>query len=137
MLSKDLPLLPNSFEFFEERLKYSQPHLRMLLVKTITNAWHTNSRIHEDEVLPCISGCNHPNSTIAIPSSSGNCTICDETAHFQICPILISIIADACHLEPRPSLHDLIYGNGSHDHVGALVSATAYYVYHSLKLGNT
>ena len=91
----------------------------------------------EDDVLPCISGCNHlPNSTLATPSSSGSVTICDETAHYLICPILISLIADACHLEPRPSLHDLIYGNGSHDSVGALVCATAFYVYHALKLGN-
>ena len=63
-------------------------------------------------------------------------TICDDTAHYLSCPILISRISDACHLEPRPSLHDLIYGNGRHDSVGAIVCATAFYVYHALKLGN-
>ena len=137
MLTKDLPLLFNSFEFFKERRKHLQPHLRMLFVKTITNAWHTSSRMHEDEVLPCIFGCNHlPCCTLATPSSSGSVTICDETAPYLICPSLTSLIADACHLEPRPSLHDLIYGNGRHDSVGASVCATASYVYHALKLGN-
>ena len=54
----------------KERLKYSQPHLRMLFVKTITNAWHTSSRMHEDEVLPCIFGCNILScSALATPSS--------------------------------------------------------------------
>ena len=87
----------------------------MLLVKTITNAWHTSSRMHEAEILPCLFGCNClSNLTIAIPSTGSN-SIIDETAHYLVCPILISIISDACHLEPRPSLHDLIYGNGTHD----------------------
>ena len=48
----------------------------------------------------------------------------------------MNLICDACHIETRVSLHDLIYGNGKHDAVGALVCATAYYVHHALKLGN-
>jgi hypothetical protein len=75
-------------------------------------------------------------ANLAIPSSDENVSICDDTAHYLCCPILISIICDACHLEARPSLHDLIYGNGRHDSVGAVICATAFHVYHSCKLGN-
>ena len=137
ILAPSLPALHNSFEFYKERLSYLQPHLRMLFVKTITNAWHTSTRMHEDVILPCIFGCNHlPTLTLAVPSAEDNVSICDDTAHYLCCPILISIICDACHIEARPSLHDLIYGNSKLDAVGAVICATAYHVYHSCKLGN-
>jgi hypothetical protein len=137
ILANSLPALHNSFDFYKERLSNLQPHLRMLFVKTITNAWHTSTRMHEDEILPCIFGCKHlPAHTLGIPPSVGNVTICDDTAHYLSCPILISIICDACHLEARPSLHDLFYGNGRHDAIGAVICATAFHVYHACKLGN-
>ena len=49
---------------------------------------------------------------------------------------LISIIFDACHLELRPSLHALIFWNGTHDSVSALVCATGYHAHHCQKFGN-
>ena len=64
------------------------------------------------------------------------CNIRDETAQYLICPILLGIISDACHIDPLPSLHDLVYGNDRNDVAGALICANAYHVYHSLKLGN-
>ena len=89
----------------------------MLFVKTITNAWHTSTRVHEAESLPCIFGCNALSGlTVAIPSSANrDCNIRDETAYYLICPILIGIIHDACHIDPIPSLHDLVYGNDRND----------------------
>ena len=104
----------------------------------ITNAWHTSSRMHEAVCLPCIFGCNaFSNLTIAVPASvNRDRNIRDETAHYLICPILVGIISDACHIDPPPNLHDLVYGNDKNDIAGALICAISYHVYHSLKLGN-
>ena len=51
-------LIHDSLEFFKLKLKKIQPHLRMSFVKTLTNGWHTSSRMHEAICLPCIFECN-------------------------------------------------------------------------------
>ena len=40
--------------------------------------------------------------------AAGSNNICDETAHYLMCPILINLVCEACHIETRVSLHDLI-----------------------------
>ena len=109
----------------------------MLFVKTITNGWHTSSRMHEATCLPCIFGCNSlPNSCIALASTAGLCAAPkDETAHYLICPLMIGTIAQACGLNYLPTLQQLFLGNDIHDTTGVLFCAISYHVYHSLKLG--
>ena len=51
-------LMHDSYECFQLQLKAIQPHLRMYFIKTLTNGWHTSSRMHEAICLPCIFGCN-------------------------------------------------------------------------------
>ena len=79
-------LIYDSFEFFKLKLKKIQTHLRMSFVKTLTNGWHTSSRMHEAICLPYIFGCNSlPINLIATfhNSSSSSCRpIQDETAHY-------------------------------------------------------
>ena len=66
----DSDLLNNSFGFFGVKLKIIQPHLRMLFVKTLTDGWHTSSRMHEATWLPCIFGSNSlPINAIALSAS--------------------------------------------------------------------
>ena len=118
------------------KLRIIQPHLRMSFVKTLTNGWHTGSRMHEAICLPCIFGCNAlPNNTIAVhasdlPFSSTK----DETAHCLICPIMAGIISQAGGLDHLPSSHELFLGKDINDLTGALACATSYHVHHSLKL---
>jgi len=128
----------NSFEFFKLKLKRIQPHLKMLFVKTLTNGWHTSSRMHEAICLPCIFGCNAlPSNCLApIQANLPSKLIRDETAHYLACPILSGLITQASGLNHLITMHDLILGNDIHDLTGALACATSYHVYHSLKLGN-
>ena len=111
------------------------PALEWFFVKTITNAWHTSSRMHEAEVLACLLGCSClANSAMAIPSC-GSINIIDETAHYLVCPILSGLITQATGLDHLLTLHELIFGNDIDDLTGALACATSYHVYHSLKFG--
>jgi len=129
-------LINDSFEFFKLKLKRIQPHLRMTFVKTLTNGWHTSSRMHEAVCLPCIFGCNSlPNNLICSFDNNSCKPIRDETAHYLNCPILIGIISQAASLEHLPDLHELIFGKDRNDLTGALTCSTSYHVYHSLKLG--
>ena len=131
-------LMHNSFEFFRVKLKRIQPHLRMSFIKTLTNGWHTSSRMHEATCLPCIFGCQAlPSSCMApINNDASTKVIRDETAHYLNCPILSGLIMQATGLDHLLSLHELIFGNGIDDLTGVLACATSYHVYHSLKLGN-
>ena len=126
-----------SFEYFRAKLKRTQPHLSMLFVKTITNGWHTSSRMHEAICLPCIFGCNAlPNNCIAPAATAGlSAAPKDETAHYLICPLMLCTITQACGLNYLPTLQQLIFGNDIDDMTGALVCAISYHVYHSLKFG--
>ena len=80
-------------------------------VKTVTNGWHTSSRMHEATCLPCILGYNSlPINTIAlsasvVPASSTK----DQAMHCLICPILVGIISQACGLDHLPNLHEVIF----------------------------
>ena len=86
----DFVVIHDPLEFFKLKLKKIQPHLRMSLVKTIANGWHTSSRMYEATCLPCIFGCNSlPNNALASTSSAlPNSSTKDETGHYLICPIL-------------------------------------------------
>ena len=119
------------------KIKKIQPHLRLPFVKTLTNGWHTSSRMHEAICLPCILGCSSlPNNSIAtFESSSSSRPVKDETAHYLNCPIMIGIISQASGLDHLPNMQELIFGNNSHDLTGVLACATSYHVYHSLKFG--
>ena len=134
----DSDLIHDSFEFFKLKLKKIQPHLRMLFVKTLTNGWHTSSRMHEATCLPCIFGCNALPSTCLAPIQDNlpKKVIRDETAHYLVCPILSGLISQAAGLDHLLTLHQLTFGNDKDDLTGALACATSYHVYHSLKFGN-
>ena len=133
----DSNLSHDSLEFFKLKLKMIQPHLRMSFIKTLTNGWHTASRMHEAICLPCIFGCNAlPNNCLAPIDATLPSSIKDETASYLICPILLGIISQASGLDHLPTLQELILGNNINDLTGALACATSYHVYHSLKLGN-
>ena len=112
--------------------------MRMLYVKTLTNGWHTSSRMHEATCIPCIFGCNAlPSNCLApIHANLPNKVIRDETAHYLACPILSGLITQATGLNRLPTMHELFFGNDIDDLTGALDCATSYHVYHSLKLGN-
>ena len=106
-------LIHDSLEFFKSELKKPQPHLRMLFVKTLTNAWHTSSRMHEAICLPCIFGCSAlPRTCLApIHANLPNKNIRDETAHYLACPILSGLITQATGLNRSLTMHELIFGN--------------------------
>ena len=109
----------------------------MSFVKTLTNGWHTSSRMHEATCLPCVFGCNSlPSNTLALstsvePASSTQ----DETAHYLICPILVGIISQASGLDHLPNLHELVLGKDINDFTGALACAIGYHIHHSLEFG--
>ena len=132
-------LIHDSFEFFKWKLKKIQPHLRMSFVKTLTNGWHTSSRMHGATCLPCIFGCNSfPSNSIATfdNKSSSSCRpIKDETAHYLNCPIMIGIISQASGLDHLPNLHELILGKDRFDLTGVLACSTSYHVCHYLRFG--
>ena len=68
--------------------------------------------MHEAVCLPCIFGCNaFSNLTVAVPASvNRDRNIRDETAHYSICPILVGIISDACHIDPLLTCMTLFMG---------------------------
>ena len=131
-------LMHDSCEYFKSKLKGIQPHLRMSFIKTLTNGWHTSSRMHEATCLPCIFGCNAlPSNCLApIQSSRINITIKDETAHYLSCLISSGIITQAIGPNRLLIMHELILGNDIDDLTGVLACAASYHVYDSLKLGN-
>ena len=120
------------------QLKGLQPHLRMSFIKTVTNGWHTSSRMHEAICLPCIFGCNAlPDNSLASSSTTPlSNSIRDETAHYMSCPILAGLLTQAFGFDNLITLHQLAFGNDKDDHTGVLACATSYHVYHSLKFGN-
>ena len=131
-------LVHDTFDYYNVQLKGLQPHLRMSFIKTITNGWHTSSRMHEATCLPCIFGCNALPDNCLISSTSaphGN-SIRDETAHYLSCPILAGLLSQAFGIDKLINLHQLAFGNDRDDQTGALACATCYHVYHSLKFGN-
>ena len=129
-------LIHDSLEFFKLKLKKIQPHLRMSFVKTLTNGWHTSSRMPEAICLPCIFGCNSlPNNSRSTVDNISSRPIKDETAHYLNCPIMIGIISQAAGLDHLPNLHELIFGKHRLDLTGGLACSTSYHFYHSLKFG--
>ena len=48
----------NWFPAVSEILSHAKVFNRMCWLKTISNAWHTTTRMHEDVIWPCIFGCN-------------------------------------------------------------------------------
>lgn len=134
----EFELIRDLLEFFKLKLKKIQPHLRMLFVKTLTNGWHTSSRMHEAICLPCIFGCKAWPSTCLDPIHANlpSKIIRDETAHYLACPILSGLITQATGLDHLLNLHELFFGSDIDDLTGALACATSYHVHHSIKLGN-
>ena len=131
-------LMHDSYSYYCMQLRGLQPHLRMTFIKTVTNGWHTSSRMHEAICLPCIFGCNAlPDNSLASSSTTPlSNSIRDETAHYMSCPILAGLLTQAFGFDNLITLHQLAFGNDKDDHTGVLACATSYHVYHSLKFGN-
>ena len=131
-------LIHDSYSYYSVQLKGLQPHLRMSFIKTVTNGWHTSSRMHEAICLPCIFGCNAlPDNCLASSNTTPlSNSIRDETAHYVSCPILAGLLTQAFGIDSLITLHQLAFGNDKDDHTGVLACATSYHVYHSLKFGN-
>ena len=66
----------NWFPAVSEILSHAKVFNRMCWLKTISNAWHTTTRMHEDVIWPCIFGCN-------------DCVF--NLMHYLVCPVLWQI----------------------------------------------
>ena len=73
------------FPAVRDILSHTKVFNRMCWLKTISNAWHTTSRMHEDVKWPCIFGCL-------------DCT--DTLMHYLICPVLWQIANEIIGHEP-------------------------------------
>ena len=108
---------PAAFDFLNQTKVFN----RMCWLKTLSNAWHTTSRMHEDVIWPCIFGCT-------------DCT--DNLMHYLICPVLWQIANE-------------IIGHESSVHIGSRMCfclpsetkfkrlAIAHTVYHFCKFDST
>ena len=73
------------FPAVRDILSHTKVFNRMCWLKTISNAWHTTSRMHEDVKWPCIFGCL-------------DCT--DNLMHYLICLVLWQIANEIIGHEP-------------------------------------
>ena len=90
-------------------------------VKTISNAWTTSYRMHEQTLMPCIFGCGQ-----GVP---------DRCSHYIVCPVLWAAIVDVMGEPVRVSdpsiLHRLLISSPHPDHLFCL--SLAFLSYHFVK----
>ena len=119
----DWVLSPALEECLCKLLKKAGTRVAVSVIKSWANAWTTSSRMDEDEVLPCILGCQS----------------CDDKLSHYICcdPLWTSVISSAkctveqLHVSPRVRL---CLQNPSLE--SARLLTIAFSTYHALKLGN-
>ena len=98
-------------------------HISVTWVKTISNAWCTSSRFHEERPLGCIFGCECAR---------------DETRHYLCCPVLGAIVCDALdvsesdHLRARRSVL-IAMGLQPISRLGVFFTYMSYTLYHTRK----
>ena len=103
-------------------MKKSGIRVAMALIKTWANAWTTSDRMHEDNLLPCIFGCEGD----------------DALAHYLCCdPLWTAVISCSykrTELLMQPPLVRLCLETPSVE--GARLITIAFSCYHALKLGH-
>ena len=95
----------------------------MYVLKTLTNAWATTSRYHEDDRWPCIFGCECESDSLKHYLS------CDPL--WTLCISHAGLGSEMLQLSPS---HRLCLSNPSPDSVK--VCGMACWLYHALKIGH-
>ena len=87
-------------------------------LKTITNAWCTTHRMHEDSRLNCIFGCR---------------TSPDRIDHYLVCPILWSILDEGFGGNLTPCIFSRLNFSAPCERKLHIIAA-AFEIYHALKI---
>ena len=107
----------NCAENILECLSKCSKFVAMTWVKTISNAWTTTYRMHEQKLWTCVFGC-------------GGCP--DTTSHYLSCPLLLSLVHEICSTAFGPSVAHrlgLIEPDLCHIHLLSI----CFSLYHTLK----
>ena len=111
------PVAANCVECILVSLSNCSKFVAMSWVKTISNAWTTTHRMHEQQLWTCVFGC----------------VGCDDsTSHYLSCPLLLSLVHEICSTPFGPSVAHrlgLIEPNPRHIHLLSI----CFSIYHILK----